>query len=336
MSIITHGYESDSPPCLWEQVCQDTRKEQRDLAGHDMSEEIDCSDYDPVKHHPAFCGTRHYPMTGDFDPEQELNPAVGHPSCAGYCTSIMHRRRTARLQAPSIPDKKTCSNREYIDHFVWPYVEPALEHMMNKAKFAGCFQNRRAPINSFDILTEYLYNNNPMHPFRARKPLAQIPFVESHLEDFPRLNPPKVLSMSWTADERAVLIHRWCRGFAVRQNPEVQEMRKWQREWRAINREANISAEVSRFWERVMPSGNSNTATSPTDSTSEASSSTQLPRFTGRPRAKSIAPITRYTAKRNSPSQKPYHRTTQLLADIHMGERPVDDEGRLRRIENEC
>ncbi|KAK7102130.1 hypothetical protein V1264_020397 [Littorina saxatilis] len=317
MSMITY----DSPPCLWEETCGDTRKEQRDLAGHDMSEEIDCLDYDPAKHHPTFCGTRHYLVTGDFDPEQELNPAVGHPSCAGYWTSIMRRKRVALPPAPSIPDKKTCSNREYIEHFVWPYVEPALEHMLNKAKFAGCFMHRRGPINSFDILTEYLYNNNPLHPCRERRPLALIPFVESHLEDFPRLSPPKVMSMSWswTADERAVLIQRWWRGYQVRRNPEVRALRKWQREWRAINREATISDEVSRFWERVMPSGNSSTTTTPTGSPSEASSSTHLSRFMGRPRAKSTAPINWYTARRNSPSRKSYHGTTQPMVRSTLG-----------------
>ncbi|XP_070211422.1 IQ domain-containing protein K-like [Littorina saxatilis] len=208
--------------------------------------------------------------------------------------------------------------------------------MMNKAKCAGCFQYGRGPINSFDILTEYLYNNNPMHPFRARKPLAQIPFVESHLEDFPRLSPPKVLSMSWTVDERAVLIQRWWRGYLVRRNPEVRDLKKWQREWRSMNREETISDEVSRFWERVMPSGNSSTATTPTGSRSEASSSTQLSPFAERPRAQSIAHNTRYTATRTSPSRKSYSGATQLQAEIHMGDRQVDDDGRLVGIQEEC
>lgn len=37
----------------------------------------------------------------------------------------------------------------------------------------------------------------------------------------------------------------------MRRDPEVQELRQWQREWREIN--SNIQNRVNDFWESKMP-----------------------------------------------------------------------------------
>lgn len=39
----------------------------------------------------------------------------------------------------------------------------------------------------------------------------------------------------------------------MRKNPEIQELRIWQREWREEN--ANVTVKVSDFWAKQMPEG---------------------------------------------------------------------------------
>ena len=39
----------------------------------------------------------------------------------------------------------------------------------------------------------------------------------------------------------------------VRKEPDVQELRVWQREWREENR--GIQSRVSEFWDKQMPDG---------------------------------------------------------------------------------
>ena len=48
----------------------------------------------------------------------------------------------------------------------------------------------------------------------------------------------------------------------MRKDPEVQELRQWQREWREENR--GIQHKVTDFWEKQMPGGEE-----PTPSNSE-------------------------------------------------------------------
>lgn len=43
----------------------------------------------------------------------------------------------------------------------------------------------------------------------------------------------------------------------MRKNPEVQELRQWQREWREENE--NINRRVNEFWDKKMPDWNNPT-----------------------------------------------------------------------------
>lgn len=52
--------------------------------------------------------------------------------------------------------------------------------------------------------------------------------------------------MIWTEEEACLKIQAYYRGHLVRRDPEVQELRKWQRDLREENQ--NIGQRVEKFW----------------------------------------------------------------------------------------
>ena len=53
-------------------------------------------------------------------------------------------------------------------------------------------------------------------------------------------------SLIWSEEEACLKIQAYYRGHLIRRDPEVQELRKWQRELREENQ--NIGQRVEKFW----------------------------------------------------------------------------------------
>lgn len=66
-----------------------------------------------------------------------------------------------------------------------------------------------------------------------------------------RPRPPLPLSLIWTEEEATLVIQSHLRGYLVRRQPEIQELRVWQKEWREEN--ANIRSKVDDFWAEKLP-----------------------------------------------------------------------------------
>ncbi|KAI0236234.1 IQ domain-containing protein K [Lamellibrachia satsuma] len=143
-----------------------------------------------------------------------------------------------------------CSPTEYLEHYIFPFLLLALEEMLKEAKKEKCFERKRTKFNSLDFLTVYLYKYNPLHKGeRDVQELEDIPFVKEWWERHPRHALPK--SLLWTEEEAIEIIQNYWRGYKVRREPDVQELRVWQREWRQETE--NIQKKVDSFWRRNMP-----------------------------------------------------------------------------------
>ncbi|XP_069702043.1 IQ domain-containing protein K-like [Periplaneta americana] len=141
----------------------------------------------------------------------------------------------------------TDSARSYLDAEVFPYLLPALEQMLHKAQEWKCLEVQKCKFNGLDYLAEILWNRNPRYPERTLswKYIFHIPFVKDWLADHPR--PYYPLSWLLTENEAALIIQAAVRGFLVRCQPDVQEMRQF---WKSL--EAERKEEEQRKREEVQ------------------------------------------------------------------------------------
>ncbi|XP_023560140.1 IQ domain-containing protein K isoform X2 [Octodon degus] len=114
-------------------------------------------------------------------------------------------------------DPKTCSPREYLETFIFPVLLPGMASLLHQAKQEKCFERKRTKFIACDFLTEWLYN-----------PRTPIP-----------------LSLLLTEEEAAIIIQSFWRGYLVRCDPEIQELRRWQKK---LWEDKHIHQRVQMFW----------------------------------------------------------------------------------------
>ncbi|RUS88942.1 hypothetical protein EGW08_003278 [Elysia chlorotica] len=259
MSVITKVAE----PNLWQEICKEFASQRPPFDKDDDSASVttDYLDYDPAQHHPVFYGKMFAGVCDiDSDATAEFDPAISHPSCLGY--SFTSKPPSICAPPPPQPlNRFSCTPTQYLNTYIYPTLLPALEAMLKQAKLEKCFEakkldeatRRRTKFNACDYITEYLYKNNPNphNSDRSKVDLWEIPFVKEWLKDHPR--PPLPKSLIWTDEEATLIIQSYWRGYLVRKEPDVQELRVWQREWREENR--GIQSRVSEFWDKQMPDG---------------------------------------------------------------------------------
>jgi len=234
---------------LWEEICEEFAAQHHDyeLSEFDDNASVatDVTQYSARRHTPVVYGQLVHQTPVDADVSEDFDPAIGHPAAVGL--TMITKPKPSPSPQPEPPDQKTCTPREYLESYIFPTLCAALEAMLKQAKLEKCFERKQTRFNGCDFLTEYLYKNNPYKKAGEcnAATLWEIPFVKEWNAKHPRK--PLPLSLQWTEEEAAVIIQAYYRGHLVRCQPEVSELRKWQKDWREENR--NVRREVEQFWE---------------------------------------------------------------------------------------
>jgi hypothetical protein len=149
---------------------------------------------------------------------------------------------------------KELSTIEYLEKYVYPILLKGIEQLLIEAEKRKCLERKRSAFNALDYLTRYLYYQNPKRIDSSEEqseqlsdsdqPLENIPFVHTHFQLYPRAPLPK--SLLWSEEEAALIIQSFYRGYRIRKQTEIQELRQWQRDWRESNK--NIHDVVEDFW----------------------------------------------------------------------------------------
>ncbi|XP_048188757.1 IQ domain-containing protein K isoform X2 [Perognathus longimembris pacificus] len=135
------------------------------------------------------------------------------------------------------------SPKEYLENFIFPILLSGMVSLLHQAKKEKCFERKRTKFIACDYLTEWLYNHNPKRTGETFTEFFSIPFVEEWLKNHPR--PPIPLSLLLTEEEAALSIQAFWRAYLVRCDPEIQELRQWQKK---LHEDKYIRQRVQMLW----------------------------------------------------------------------------------------
>ncbi|XP_016279349.1 IQ domain-containing protein K isoform X1 [Monodelphis domestica] len=167
-------------------------------------------------------------------------------------------------EAPEVLDPKTCPPREYLENFIFPVLLPGMANLLHQAKIEKCFERKKTKFVACDFLTEWLYNQNPKRIDEPFTEFFSIPFVANRLkiqaerwnvlfmewcyhwnEEYLYPRPPIPLSLLLSEEEATLIIQAFWRGYLVRCDPEIQELRQWQKQ---LREDSHIRQRVKEFW----------------------------------------------------------------------------------------
>uniref|UniRef100_A0A8B9NTP9 IQ motif containing K n=1 Tax=Apteryx owenii TaxID=8824 RepID=A0A8B9NTP9_APTOW len=135
------------------------------------------------------------------------------------------------------------SPREYLEYYIFPVLLPGMAELLHQAEKEKCFERKRTKFIACDFLTEWLYNQNPKRKDESFTEFFSIPFVNDWLKDHPR--PPIPLSLLLSEEAASKVIQSFWRGYRVRCDPEVKELRQWQKQ---LREDKNVIKSLKEFW----------------------------------------------------------------------------------------
>ncbi|XP_050836240.1 IQ domain-containing protein K [Serinus canaria] len=171
------------------------------------------------------------------DPQSKQDPESKQESVSAVQVKNLHRDGLKIFQTTK------CSPREFLEFYIFPVLLPGLAALLYEVEKEKCLEGKRTKFIPTDFLTEWLYNKNPKRKDESFTELFSIPFVKDWLKDHPR--PPVPLSLLLSEEEASILIQSFWRGYRVRCDSEIQELRQWQKK---LREERYINEVVRKFW----------------------------------------------------------------------------------------
>jgi len=233
-------FDDKKPFNLWTSICNEF-EEQRKLYSDESSPSLNTSQIEN--------DTTIFTPNPDTNYQSAVNDkcfnSTKHPTLFDLKIAS---NANAKINQTSV-DNRSCDPTEYLEMYVFPSLLPAISEMLHEARQKKCFDKKRCGFSGCDFLAEYLHKKNQNidedeKKKRSTRQLDDIPFVKDWLAKHPR--PPLPLSLRLTENEAAIIIQSFYRGYKVRSQPEVIELREWQREWREDNED--IRSKVKQFW----------------------------------------------------------------------------------------
>ncbi|XP_043568112.1 IQ domain-containing protein K isoform X1 [Chiloscyllium plagiosum] len=235
---------------LWEEICAEFEAISshflEDSTPDTASVSTKISQYDPSKHSPVFYGHMVAKVSVDTSVLENFNAEYSHPAFLGHAIVQKPPPPPSPPPTPPVPppDQNKSTPRQYLEHYIFPVLLPGLYETLKEAKIEKCFERKKTKFNACDFLAEWLYNKNPKRVGKKFTAFSEIPFVKGWLKDHPR--PPIPLSLLLSEDEAALIIQSFWRGYQVRCDSEIQELRQWQKELREENR--GFKEKIIKFW----------------------------------------------------------------------------------------
>ncbi|XP_055506939.1 IQ domain-containing protein K [Leucoraja erinacea] len=235
---------------LWEDICAEfeatSSRILEDFKPDTASVSTVISQYDATKHSPVFYGHMVAKVSVDTSLLEHFNAEYSHPALLGH--ALVQKPPPPVIPSPPPPSPPPgphrCTPRQYLEHYLFPVLLPGLLETLVNAKIEKCFERKMSKFNACDFLAEWLYNKNKRRIERKFTAFNDIPFVKNWLMDHPR--PPIPLSLLLSEDEAVLIIQSFWRGYRVRCDAEIQELRQWQRELREENR--GYTTKIMKFW----------------------------------------------------------------------------------------
>ncbi|CAD7083555.1 unnamed protein product [Hermetia illucens] len=149
---------------------------------------------------------------------------------------------TQRKKEKRLQKGRVTLTSDYFENEIFSQLIPAMRSTLNMAMQKCALKHQKCIFNGIDCLAEVLFNRNPKHTDRANN---WTPAYFLFYDPETSIRPKYPLSWILTRKQAALIIQKWVRGYKVRKQKEVQEMKEfWKVRLKNDSRVINVHLQV--------------------------------------------------------------------------------------------